>query len=104
MQNVSQDKRGKVPISTLSGKMYSLLKYLLAPDNPSNKDYDVLKTPLRNHLNPMPLIIPIRHVFLNRKQHEGGTIGVYIAELRSFAITICLQSEHIKYDVTGCVC
>ncbi|XP_035226730.1 uncharacterized protein LOC118199052 [Stegodyphus dumicola] len=86
IQNVPEAKRGKVLISSLNAKLYNLLKNLLSPDNPSDKNFTELKKVLKDHLNPKALIIPSRHMFINRKQHEGESISSYVTELRSLAI------------------
>ncbi|GFS82053.1 uncharacterized protein TNCV_4676541 [Trichonephila clavipes] len=78
--------RAKVFVSSLSAKLYHLLKNLLAPDIPSDQTLDKLKDALKKHLTPKPLIIPSRHKFLNRKQTEGEGISTYIAELRALAM------------------
>ncbi|GFS65641.1 uncharacterized protein K02A2.6 [Trichonephila clavipes] len=71
VQNVPIANRAKVFVSSLSAKLYQLLKNLLAPDTPSDQTLDKLKDALKKHLTPKPLIIPSRHKFLNRKQTEG---------------------------------
>ncbi|GFV19647.1 uncharacterized protein K02A2.6 [Trichonephila clavipes] len=71
VQNVPIANRAKVFVSSLSAKLYQLLKKLLAPDIPSDQTLDKLKDALKKHLTPKPLIIPSRHKFLNRKQTEG---------------------------------
>ncbi|GFV13576.1 uncharacterized protein K02A2.6 [Trichonephila clavipes] len=71
VQNVPIANRAKVFVSSLSAKLYQLLKNLLAPDIPSDQTLDKLKDALKKHLTPKPLIIPSRHKFLNRKQTEG---------------------------------
>ncbi|GFR06462.1 uncharacterized protein K02A2.6 [Trichonephila clavata] len=71
VQNVPIANRAKVFVSSLSAKLYQLLKNLLAPDIPSDQTLDKLKDALKKHLTPKPLIIPSRHKFLNRKQNEG---------------------------------
>ncbi|GFR29769.1 uncharacterized protein K02A2.6 [Trichonephila clavata] len=86
VQNVPIANRAKVFVSSLSAKLYQLLKNLLAPDNPSDQTLDKLKDALKKHLPPKPLIIPSRHKFLNRKQNEGEGISTYIAELRALAM------------------
>ncbi|GFW00810.1 transposon Tf2-6 polyprotein [Trichonephila clavipes] len=86
VQNVPIANRAKVFVSSLSAKLYQLLKNLLAPDIPSDQTLDKLKDALKKHLTPKPLIIPSRHKFLNRKQTEGEDISTYIAELRALAI------------------
>ena len=96
IQNVPDEKRGKTLISALSAKLYNLLKNLVSPGCPADKDYDSLKKILKEHLNPKPLIIPSRHFFLNRKQREGESISTYIAELRSLAIPCSYTVEMLN--------
>ncbi|GFU84199.1 transposon Tf2-9 polyprotein [Trichonephila clavipes] len=86
IQNVPIANRAKVFVSSLSAKLYQLLKNLLAPDIPSDQTLHKLKDALKKHLTPKPLIIPSRHKFLNRKQTEGEGISTYIAELRALAM------------------
>ncbi|GFT53243.1 uncharacterized protein K02A2.6 [Trichonephila clavipes] len=86
VQNVPIANRAKVFVSSLSAKLYQLLKNLLAPDIPSDQTLDKLKDALKKHLTPKPLIIPSRHKFLNRKQTAGEGISTYIAELRALAM------------------
>ncbi|GFV60535.1 uncharacterized protein K02A2.6 [Trichonephila clavipes] len=86
VQNVPIANRAKVFVSSLSAKLYQLLKNLLAPDIPSDQTLDKLKDALKKHLTPKPLIIPSRHKFLNRKQTAGEGITTYIAELRALAM------------------
>ncbi|GFR14890.1 uncharacterized protein K02A2.6 [Trichonephila clavata] len=86
VQNVPITNRAKVFVSSLSAKLYQLLKNLLAPDIPSNQTLDKLKDALKKHLTPKPLIIPSRHKFLNRKQNEGEGISTYIYKLRALAM------------------
>ncbi|GFT66004.1 uncharacterized protein K02A2.6 [Trichonephila clavipes] len=83
VQNVPIANRAKVFVSSLSAKLYQLLKNLLAPDIPSDQTLDKLKDALKKHLTPKPLIIPSRHKLLNRKQTEGeGEINNYEAKLK----------------------
>ncbi|GFR10231.1 transposon Tf2-6 polyprotein [Trichonephila clavata] len=88
VQNVPIANRAQVFVSSLSAKLYQLLKNLLAPDIPSDQTLDKLKDALKKHLTPKPMIIPSRHKFLNRKQNEGEGIiySTYIAELRALAM------------------
>ncbi|GBL64618.1 hypothetical protein AVEN_79206-1 [Araneus ventricosus] len=96
VQNIPADTRAKVFISSLSAKLYQLLKNLLAPDLPSDQNLDKLKNVLKQHLTPKPLIIPSRHKFLNRKQNEGESINCYIAELRALAINCDYDSNMLN--------
>lgn len=94
VQNISIEKRGKVFISCLSPKLFTLLNSLIAPAKPADKNFDELKSVLSKHLNPKPLIIPARHTFLNRKQQENESISSFMAELRNLAVT-CSYSDDI---------
>ncbi|GFQ86533.1 uncharacterized protein K02A2.6 [Trichonephila clavata] len=85
-KNVPIANRAKVFVSSLSAKLYQLLKNLLATNIPSDQTLDKLKDALKKHLTPKPLTIPSRHKFLNRKQNEGEGISTYIAELRALAM------------------
>ena len=42
-------------LSSLSAKMYQLLRSLVAPDKPDTKSLDEINTVLKNHLSPKPL-------------------------------------------------
>ncbi|GFV62457.1 uncharacterized protein K02A2.6 [Trichonephila clavipes] len=86
VQNVPIANRAKVFVSSLSAKLYQLLKNLLAPDIPSDQTLGKLKDARKKHLTPKPLIIPSRHKFLNRKQTEEEGVSTYIAELRALAM------------------
>ncbi|GFY14030.1 uncharacterized protein K02A2.6 [Trichonephila clavipes] len=104
VQNVPIANRAKVFVSSLSAKLYQLLKNLLAPDIPSDQTLDKLKDALKKHLTPKPLIIPSRHKFLNRKQTEGEGISTYIAELRALAMNCDYDKDMLNImlrDVFG---
>lgn len=96
IQKVSAEQRAKVLISSLSPKLYQLLKNLLAPNLPSDQSLEDLKAVLRKHLTPKPLIIPSRHRFLNRKQHEGEAINTYLVELRALAVNCEYDSKMLN--------
>ncbi|GFV09995.1 uncharacterized protein K02A2.6 [Trichonephila clavipes] len=105
VQNVPIANRAKVFVSSLSAKLYQLLKNLLAPDIPSDQTLDKLKDALKKHLTPKPLIIPSRHKFLNRKQTEGEGISTYIAELRALAMNCDYDKDMLNImlrDVFAC--
>lgn len=96
VQNIPNEKRGKVLILSISPRLFTLLKSLLAPVSPAEKSFDELKEVLCTHLNPKPLIIPSRHAFLNRKQHEGESVSTFIAELRTLAVPCCYSTEMLN--------
>ncbi len=78
------DDEHKVPtlLSLIGSKTYSLLKDLLLPEKPADKEFDEIVSTLQKHLNPKPLEIAERFRFYKRNQHEGESVLSYVAELR----------------------
>ena len=78
------DDEHKVPtlLSLIGSKTYSLLKDLLLPEKPADKDFNEIVSTLQKHLNPKPLEIAERFRFYKRNQHEGESVLSYVAELR----------------------
>ncbi|CAB4008107.1 Retrovirus-related Pol poly from transposon, partial [Paramuricea clavata] len=66
----------------IGSKTYSLLKDLLLPEKPADKNFDEIVSTLQKHLNPKPLEIAERFRFYKRNQQEGESILSYIAELK----------------------
>ena len=66
------DVEHKVPtlLSLIGSKTYSLLKDLLLPEKPADKDFDAIVSTLQKHLNPKPLEIAERFRFYKRNQHK----------------------------------
>ena len=69
-------------LSLIGSKTYSLLKDLLLPEKPADKNFDEIVSTLQKHLNPKPLQIAERFRFYKRNQQEGESILSYIAELK----------------------
>ena len=67
------DDNHKVPtlLSLIGSKTYSLLKDLLLPEKPADKNFDEIVSTLQKHLNPKPLEIAERFRFYKRNQQEG---------------------------------
>ena len=78
------DDNHKVPtlLSLIGSKTYSLLKDLLLPEKPADKNFDEIVSTLQKHSNPKPLEIAERFRFYKRNQQEGESILSYIAELK----------------------
>ena len=82
---IDEDKKVATLLTAVGSATYKLLQNLLAPDKPSDKDYDQLCKALKDHLAPKPLIIAERYRFHKRDQRSGETTAQYIAELRRLA-------------------
>ena len=77
----------KVPVflSIIGGKVYSLLRDLLAPALPQDSTYATLVETLKKHYEPRPIVIAERFHFHKRSQALGESIAEYLAELRRLA-------------------
>ena len=78
-------KKRALFLSAIGGKMYGLIKTLLAPEKPVSKTYQELMELVRQHVSPKPIVIAERYNFYNRKQREGESVAQYIAELRKLS-------------------
>ena len=78
------DDEHKVPtlLSLIGSKTYSLLKDLLLPEKPADKNIEEIVSTLQKHLNPKPLEIAERFRFYKRNQQEGESVLSYVAELK----------------------
>lgn len=63
--NAIDDGKKVALLGTLLGaKNYSLLRNLVAPENPMDKTYQVLVEKLKSHFEPKPLVIAERFNFI----------------------------------------
>ena len=78
---VTEGRQKKAVLLTVIGsKAYGLLRNLLSPAKPIEKEFDAIVQVMQNHLNPRPLIIAERFKFHQRNQGENR--GARNAELR----------------------
>lgn len=84
--NFSEQKKIATFVTSIPGSTFQLLRNLLHPEEFSKVTFVKIKDVLTKHLKPKPLIIPARHAFLQRKQHEGESLSDYMADLRRLAI------------------
>ena len=82
---VKADKQVAVFLSVVGGKIYSLLRDLLAPKKPQDTSLAGLQSTLTDHFDPKPLVIAERFVFHQRSQQPNESAAVYVAELRRLA-------------------
>ena len=62
-----------------------MLRSLVSPDQPNTKTLDELKTLLRAHSEPKPLVISERFHFYRRNQLAGESVTDFLVELRRLA-------------------
>ena len=80
-------KQKAIFISSVGAEVYSLLKTLCSPDEPTIKSLDELQKVIRDHLSPAPIVIAERFVFYNRRQHNNEKVAEFMKELRRLAST-----------------
>ena len=83
--DVAENKRVAIFLSSVGGKTYSLSRDLLAPDKPSTKSLDELFVALKTHYAPQPIVIAERFYFHKRNQTVNESIADYLAALRQLA-------------------
>ena len=86
--SIEEDKQVPVILSVLGGKVYALLRDLLAPAKPSDKSFDDLSDVLTKHLESKPVVIAKRFHFHRRNQATGEFIVHYVTELHRL-VTHC---------------
>ena len=82
---IEEDKQGPVFLSVLGGKVYALLRDLLAPAKPSDNSFDDLSDVLTKHFEPKLVVIAETFHFHRRSQATGESIAQYVADLRRLA-------------------
>ena len=78
-------KQVAVFLSVVGGKIYALLRDLLAPAKPDTKTLTELSDALIAHFEPKPLVNTECFYFYNRNQKPTESVAEYVAELRRFA-------------------
>ena len=74
-------------LSRVGRKCYSLIRTLCHPDKPDTKTLVQLRTLVREHLSPAPIVIAERYVFFNRRQTADESVAEFLNALRKLAET-----------------
>ena len=85
--NMEDARKSAVLLSLLGGKVYGTLRNLLSPDQPAGKPYDKLKTVLKAHYEPKPIIIAERFHFHKHNQNPTESIAEFVAKPKRLAAT-----------------
>ena len=83
--SVQNDKKVAILLSSIGAKTYEVLRSLVSPDQPNARTLDELKTLLKAHFEPKPLVISERFHFYRRKQLAGESVTDFLVELRRLA-------------------
>ena len=72
-------------LNMIRAKNYSLVRTLVAPDEPKSKTLEQLTAVLKQHYEPKRLVIARRFYFHRRDQDTNESTAEYVAELRKLA-------------------
>ena len=72
-------------LSVIGAKIYAVLRSLVAPAQPKDKSFAELKTLLKVHSDPKPLVIAERFLFYRRDQTAEESVSEFLVELRRLA-------------------
>ncbi len=84
--NIGDDKRVPILLSSIGASTYALLRYLAAPNAPGTLTFGRLSEVLTAHFEPKRLVIAERFYFHKRIQAVGESIAEFDAALRKLAI------------------
>ena len=100
--DINEDKKVPVLLSVLGATTYALLRNLVTPDAPKDKDFATLSKLLKDHYEPTPIVIAERYRFYSRKQNADESIAEYIAELKRLS-THCHFEGFLEQAFRDCL-
>jgi len=89
VNGIAEERQAAWLLNVMEAKTYSLVRALVAPDEPKSKSVEQLTQILKQHYEPKCLVIARRFYFHRRDQATDESIAEYIAELRKLAATPC---------------
>ena len=92
--DIAEEKKVPIFLSIIGTRSYSLLRDLLLPDKPRDKDLKTLMEVLKAHYEPTPLVIVERFNFYRRDQKIGESVEEFKAELKKLS-THCSFGTHL---------
>ena len=84
------DKQRAVLLSTCGAQTYRLIRNLVTPRKPTDRNFKDLVDMVAAHFCPPPSVTAQRFTFNSRTQREGETLAEFVAELRRL-------SEHCEF-------
>ena len=78
-------KKRSTFLSVIGPGAYKLLRSLVSPDKPGDKEFNALVETLEKYYNPAPSEIVQRHKFHTRSREATESVSTYVSELRIIA-------------------
>ena len=90
---VEPERKRAVFLSVIGASTYKVLRSLLSPNKPGDKEYTELVQKLSQHFSPPPSEIVEQTKFHSRFRKPGESVASFVAQLRSL-------SEHCNFGDT----
>ncbi|XP_063538144.1 uncharacterized protein K02A2.6-like [Cydia strobilella] len=98
LNEIKEKFRVATLVTHVGSATYELMCDLCAPDHPETKDYKTLVELVKNHLDPKRSEIAERHIFRQRRQAEGESVGVFLQNLKHLA-TYCNFDSKLEENI-----
>ena len=82
---IAEAEKPNLFLSLIGPKTYKLLKDILSPAKPSEKNYAEIAKALSDHYKPRPLVIAERFKFWTAHQGDHETVSQYIVRLKGLS-------------------
>ena len=79
------DQKRAVFLTVIGPTAFRLLRSLITPDKPGERDYEALVEAVKEHHSPIPSEIVQRFKFNSRFRQQGESVSTFVSELRSLA-------------------
>ena len=79
-------KKRAILLSVCGTKTYHTIRNLVAPESPTELEYDAIVKLVQEYYNPKPVVTVQRYKFNSSSRESGETVAMFVAELRRLAI------------------
>ena len=84
--DIAEAKKALTLLSAIGKKTFAVLCDLVSPDNSKDNSLDQLVEVLKQHYNPVKLVIAEQFTFHRRCQQPGESIAEFAAELKKLSL------------------
>ena len=87
--DIADDKKTNLLLTSIGPSSYKLLKNLTSPAAPNSKTYIELILLLKSHFDPQPIVIAERHKIWTAMQEEDESVADFVVRLKKLSSTCC---------------
>jgi len=92
--DIAEAKQVSTFLTAVGKKTYAVLRDLVSPDNLKDKTLEQLAAVLKQHYEPVTLVIAERFNFHRRYQQQGESVSEFAAELKKLSLN-CKFGTHL---------